>query len=243
MELNFDEIKKGFLSYQINRGAIPRYLCKFRAIDKNCLCGIASNSLWFSSLDAFNDPFEGKIHFSKELKESTLPMIGLSASKDNIDSLDRMVEDWLNRLHFSQSVCCFSDSENDILLWSHYAHWHTGICLKFDLMNDLDFFSPVFPVSYDPEMKQSDNMNDFLWHLFQRKYKEWEYEKEYRVLSSMEPGSRNYDSTALVEVIFGCKTEISDKTLIQSILGKNVKYKQCQLNKEEFKLDIVEAVF
>ncbi|MPM45043.1 hypothetical protein SDC9_91728 [bioreactor metagenome] len=28
-------------------------------------------------------------------------------------------------------ICCFSEKDNNILMWSHYAYYHQGICLRF----------------------------------------------------------------------------------------------------------------
>ena len=241
--LTADDIFQLILAEQIKQGVIPHYLYKYRSIDTLCLRGLASHSLFFSCLESFNDPFEGKIFFSNQLKEQTLGMIGVDTTKENIDDLSYESEKGITELQNRQSVCCFSKSNREILLWSHYANWHTGLCLKFDLTKDLGFFSPILSVSYDSKMTPSDKMSDFLHHLFQRKYKAWRYEKEYRVVKNLLPGPLQYNSKALVEVIFGCRTEPADMVLVQSILGKNVRYKQCHIDNKAFKLTIGECDF
>ena len=33
-------------------------------------------------------------------------------------------------------ICCFSTDEKSILMWSHYADYHKGICLRFRAIKD-----------------------------------------------------------------------------------------------------------
>ncbi|OCH61886.1 DUF2971 domain-containing protein [Vibrio splendidus] len=45
-------------------------LYKFRQVDTYSLAGLANNTLWFSNLNDFNDPFEGSYIFDDSLTES-----------------------------------------------------------------------------------------------------------------------------------------------------------------------------
>jgi hypothetical protein len=36
-------------------------------------------------------------------------------------------------------ACCFSESNNDFLMWSHYASKHSGICLEFSIDSSSEF--------------------------------------------------------------------------------------------------------
>lgn len=37
-------------------------------------------------------------------------------------------------------------------MWSHYAQDHKGICFKFDIKEDSNFFSPLITVEYKKEV-------------------------------------------------------------------------------------------
>jgi len=45
-------------------------LYKFRKVDTFSLSGLSNNTLWFSDLDDFNDPFEGSLVLDKNLSET-----------------------------------------------------------------------------------------------------------------------------------------------------------------------------
>ncbi len=49
----------------------------------------------------------------------------------NIFRLD--LERLANKFLKSSYVCCFSETNDDFLMWSHYASKHSGICLEFKL--------------------------------------------------------------------------------------------------------------
>ena len=140
-----DDIFKKRLEEQIKIGEIPHHLFKYRSIDSPCLRGLANHTLYFSNLDSFNDPFEGKVFFSKKLLEDTLRRIKVNVTPKNMDLLTREMDEKVKQTQSAQSVCCLSNTDDDILLWSHYADWHKGVCLKFDLTRDASFFLQFSP--------------------------------------------------------------------------------------------------
>ncbi len=48
-------------------------------------------------------------------------------------------------------VLCLSHDPDNILLWSHYANSHNGICLQFDVASYRDAFPRLHPVTYRAE--------------------------------------------------------------------------------------------
>src|SRR6516165_6791682 len=85
---------------------------------KWALDDIRRHRLKVSKIDDMNDPYEWRCVRS-DVEESQLAL----ERKER-----RIVE-----LH---SALCFSKSWNNILMWSHYADKHRGICLGFDVAND-----------------------------------------------------------------------------------------------------------
>ncbi|MHB8880381.1 MAG: DUF2971 domain-containing protein [Thermodesulfovibrionales bacterium] len=84
-----------------------------------------------------------------------------------------------------QGLLSLSGTSRNILMWSHYAHNHTGYVIGFD--GDHEYFGKsVSPVIYTDERpfvdptrsKQSGN-------LFYTKSKDWAYEEEYRKFLSL----------------------------------------------------------
>lgn len=108
-------------------------------------------------------------------------------------------------------MACFTEENDNTLMWSHYAKDHTGVCVEYDLKkldNDTNgVLSHLFPIVYSeqrPALRDIGSMidsqkqlneainkgnvydgkepfNDIL-PLFLTKGKVWEYEKEWRIL-------------------------------------------------------------
>lgn len=53
-------------------------------------------------------------------------------AEDLCATLDELFTQFLN----NSSVACFSESNTNFLMWSHYASGHTGICLEFEVNPD-----------------------------------------------------------------------------------------------------------
>src|SRR6266481_1005763 len=70
------------------------------------------SSLYFASVDSFNDPFECSASTSADANHYW---------NNSLDSLRQAVS--------SSGVCCFCRSFSNPLLWSHYADSHTGFAL------------------------------------------------------------------------------------------------------------------
>lgn len=125
----------------------------------------------------------------------------------------------------SQSgLVCFSEDWTSPVMWSHYAEKHRGICLGFDVLR-----SVVREVHYNDkrlrtELEKDANPQslppDLQDALLDTKCREWEYEKERRILvpltDAVALGSlhfRPFDETLqLAEVILGpsCSESLED---------------------------------
>lgn len=95
-------------------------------------------------------------------------------------------------------ACSFSERNDSILMWSHYADYHRGFCVEYDLSAvpvDHQFRSTLYPIIYSKSLYDStplivdwierarNNWNPFFPLLgFIHKSDEWSYEKEWRLL-------------------------------------------------------------
>lgn len=217
----------------------PRFVYKFLPINAYSLSALIRHSLWFSSLDDYNDPYEGEFYLHDKIKEFARNEYNL-----HDQDLDQFEEEYLavfKTIQEDKIVCCFSKRPNNILLWSHYGKSHTGICLEFDPLLDADLFLTLTPITYQIKFEPLDvwdKPQDLITHLFFRKATDWKYEKEYRVLRIGKPALIKYEPTSLRSIIFGAKAKEEDIETIRLILRDSVSYKQAHLNKKSFKLII-----
>lgn len=91
-------------------------------------------------------------------------------------------------------IVSLSESNNSILMWSHYADMNRGICIEYDFSHDPRYQKTIFPILYldNPidmsflkvEKSENELMNSILLSAI-TKYKIWSYEKEWRYLFYM----------------------------------------------------------
>ena len=167
-----------------NKAKLPP-LFRYSDADYYSIRGLETQSLYLSENGVMNDLFEG-----------------LTCNIN--DKIVAHIDD-MNDLAFIKS---FSEIKSSNLMWAHYANKYKGICIEYDfskLNNDILFH--LFPVFYTNSKKEDmglqytieehldlkqmnyercfpndvDYLKDIM-HLFLIKSKDWEYEKEWRLL-------------------------------------------------------------
>ncbi|HTN19126.1 MAG TPA: DUF2971 domain-containing protein [Pelobium sp.] len=259
------------IEIKLTDGLLYKYFC----IDKKLKKSIRNNYLWFSDpLKDFNDPYdcntecgigcsEGEIYeFIK--KKSSNEKLGLDEDwirnrakrlfSNPIESQELAKEGDLQTIA-QLGVCCFSKEDDILLLWSHYADKHKGVCLVFDVLNDKELFGKYpYQVEYPKEYPiynypcDEGTFNSYRF-LVATKSKDWEYEKEVRLIRDSENkpfrGAVKFAKEALVAVKFGYKSELSEMTevnkwLIESGGYEHVKFYSANLKKLAFGLEFEE---
>lgn len=236
--------KKLVLQQMIDAGKINQKLYKYREIgdygdEDYTMKIITDHTLWFDQPKNFNDPFDCwanvKKPESKDLEKLAATNLTPSVAKIcklgipdfSLGKMKKIVDKELNEI----GVCCFSKTEKNILMWSHYCKYHQGICLEFDVLEDPTFFTLAKPINYVSAMPLYDHLtepNKLVEKLIQPKSKDWEYEEEVRVIKmpsdiSQNGGSRafKFKPAALKKVIFGCKASDSTIAKYKKLCKKN----------------------
>lgn len=257
---NIDKIKEG-IKRSINNGSLPQHVYKYCSILR-AKERLLNSSLYFCSHTDFNDPLDCHVDFHTD---STIQELALHVNHYLAPHLPRemvngivsgsLMSDDVRKVHFSDNcqeviknmgICCFSQNCDHILLWSHYGENHKGVCLRFDITKDLDFFVIPSAVKYQeafPKVNIIKNPFDITVPLL-TKSKVWEYENEVRVCKRAgNKGDHQFKVSALDEVIFGCN---ADKEFIQEIRDivqertyPDVTFKQAKIRKGHYALDIL----
>ena len=144
-------------------------------------------------------------------------------------------------------ILCLSDTELSPLLWAHYAAQHTGVCIGFrtykldektygiklkpefikpDCLVYPDIMIP-FPVEYTDNVPQKYHFGkknvEALKESFLNKSKEWQYEKEVRVVtleSQLVCNPVEIDVNEIEEIIFGIRTSSDLIEKVKKIVSK-----------------------
>lgn len=119
-------------------------------------------------------------------------------------------------------MLCLSALNDDILMWSHYADGHRGICLEFD-KDQLEKQYYLAEVTYRdryPEfgefvrLAKNNEMHMVLW----TKATHWRYEQEWRAIVNVinnDPHSQHLPGM-ITGVILGCEMPDPDSALVKS---------------------------
>ncbi len=121
-------------------------------------------------------------------------------------------------LHNS-SICCLSETNDNLLMWSHYAEGHKGICLEFTYTLENQFGKPecvVYREDYsvhDYNDWSSIDNESLLVDAIYTKSVHWSYEREWRLFELRAPyGVRYFPKELLTGVIIGCKASNEVRT-------------------------------
>lgn len=214
-------------------------LYKYREIDKYSLSYLINNEVYFSKTSNFNDPFDSQILPSRFLKE--LKVVGIDVKSSPLSRHDEFIENRFNGF----GVFCLSCKNNDILMWSHYADSHKGICFGFKeplnhyISNEAPIYSyeidyiekhPYVDVYNDYNRGDVDNSEDeFKNHMnmalgllkasLAQKHKSWAYEEEIRIISEEGAMATSFNPEALESVVLGMNISLTDTKIIKELLA------------------------
>jgi hypothetical protein len=148
---------------------------------------------------------------------------------------------------YDKGVCCFSESFNNMLLWSHYGDQHRGLCIGYGLdsrpkpqMQKVLYGGTRTVKSSLIEkavLKKDEQAIAALDEsVLLRKAQEWRYEKEWRLL-----GARGAHESCLLltEVTFGLRCADAIKHALISALGpraSSVKFYEVRATRGTFSL-------
>ena len=171
-EETFSFLKKGLgiESYSVP-DTIPR-LYKYRALSKYALEDILQEQFTATSIEEFNDVFDGAIHIYGDEKERVdlaqknweeLEELGRKCGLPGLLPHDPFIQhmssyykqESRNKFHLpgfvGTYVFCLSERNNSTLMWAHYAAENTGICIEYNynqIQRDNLRRQCLFPVVY-----------------------------------------------------------------------------------------------
>ena len=131
----------------------------------------------------------------------------------------RNVADGFQREVDRTGVLSLSSTHENILMWSHYACSHSGVCLQFRVVVDPPFFTPAMPVTYTRDLPMpnllGEDRHERAQQLLLTKAEDWAYEREWRILEpDRVPGSRSFPPKLLSAIIRGVKMSQANKDTV-----------------------------
>lgn len=238
----------------------PRYLYRYYSFDekKHYEDILFKDTLYFSSPKNFNDPFDkglnikfkgkGKKFITNHLLNEVLPYAYTNFDKEkenrakdfieknypafnpNNKSIELLLQQGSINFVLSSGVCCFSELNNNILMWSHYAWKHTGFCVNFnyeELVKSIFKYNKknnviiyphkvIYKKKYPRISGYDKNQVDSLFI----KSSLWKYEKEWRFSYSFGDDKKVPLPKSVVSAIYmGLEIEKSNEDIIRKAVS------------------------
>jgi len=216
--------------------SLPSNLYKYERVSLQSLVNLLARVVYFGSPKNFNDPYDCAISaIVQELSEAGVSRllaeanaVHLKAIEPNMRSmftdsakatLDEITE------HFKQNsgVSCFTETNDNLLMWSHYADRGTGMCLEFSTSDEL--FRKAKPVVYSdsiPAISADELLIDKNYskatELYCTKSKDWSYEREWRAFHKTAGTKFGYAASSLTAVFLGPRITNEMANLVATML-------------------------
>lgn len=247
----------------------PKIIYKYESFNIHSLMNLKAQSIYFGSPRNFNDPYDCGIVGTvadpsddqiERLKQRLLsdPSL-LPQAKQHLESMPfhklrqelingankgaaNMRETFLN----TRGVTCFSECNDDLLMWGHYGGQYKGFCVAFNTAKHP--FTKLHKVQYVDSIPQFDmvectvnkNYDKFFEDFFCTKSISWKYEKEWRAMHTEAGTLFTYEADALLAIYFGPDIERQALEIVCLIVqGQNpdVKFFEGKRSETEFKVE------
>jgi hypothetical protein len=251
-----------------------KYIYKYVPFNENTLKSLIKGELWFGPLKNFNDPFDGEFdisNFDKNIDKRNEYL--KTRLKDELPDyyfdgepkyelqlrhqLKKLIkQDIKDRL----GITCFSKKPDNLLMWSHYAAGHTGLCLIFDreklhksLSYRPNYRSKVGYIEFGEEnyidsickievdFPDNKSMETRFIDIISYKKKDWAYEEEIRFFfhfnRSSDIRALKFNKESLQGIIFGYKTQPDNIYSLDCMVKEMKSYEHLTAFNMRFKKD------
>jgi hypothetical protein len=184
----------------------------------------------------FFDRVDRKYFSSKTEEQRAQQLQRMRTDPAFLRSLLRQMEGIDEAIHKEYRIFCLASKPDSIVMWSHYANKHRGVCLEFS--TDAEEFSGAYRVIYSERyplfnLADDDPANNLLPLV--TKAAAWSYEEEYRVIAEVHATARSDGSlhthenfltippSSLKSVILGCEMGSSSRESVRDIVKRSGK--------------------
>jgi len=240
---------------------------------------LSDRTIYCSDPANFNDPWDCKPHFNTELLEDPVEYqrhvqwainicqkynhnmsagdIARMAEKLRANrqflagTLNKISQNVWPEISARYRVYCLGPDVGNLLMWSHYADKHKGICLEFSTRNDVmccplrvEYFKE-FPIVRAYSTDEAENLQPLL-----TKADVWESEREYRLIAQERGNATEHDTLmadnnllklpedALLSVIVGCQGPYDVVRNLVAEVAPDVTVKRARRVPNRFELEI-----
>jgi len=198
-------------------------------------------------------------------------LLGINVEETTIDQLRRRCGDEIKKIHHKMGgivgITCFAQRSNNLLMWSHYANKHTGICVEYDfsgpmtaapnsLLLPVEYTSmrPMIPIEKivsitDAEVEIEDDKIGAIYPEILKalvtKSSIWEYEQEWRhIVFVKEEKDRLVHLPIISKIIMGVNISNDNrKIMIDYAKRNNISLYQAELKENQYEMVKTRVLF
>lgn len=192
---------------------------------------IKENQHYFTTPSSFNDPFDCRpavVVRESRLKAQFEINAKMRRNYPKLDKRDRkkITDSWtrkgtpektlvqaLRDTTSSYGICCFAERYDNLLLWSHYATSHKGVCFRFRtdaIPPHLQPYEVLYGTSRPEIGLTLGDDETILERVILTKAQVWDYEEEWRSIDLPGgPGTKIFPAAAVDGIVLGAA--ISDR--------------------------------
>ena len=194
------------------------------------MVALSERRLKIAQIPQLNDPYEFRAVY---MTHST-----------NVMAIERAITAFSEKC----GVLCMTDNWHEVLMWSHYAERHQGLCLGFNVSDEhARKVEYIDRPTQDKSLDLNNIREDLIKSIFNRKSLAWKYESEFRFYCTLsESVGGNYFKSfgpdlKLSEIIVGCQAsrlDVSSKGIRSALEGYDhgVDIFKVKMNPNEFKM-------
>ena len=220
-EQDIEEYIQKTIAIESDKNSEGAEFYQYSPLSKEIIYNITNQEIYFSNPSNFNDPFD--------------PLIRILNTDDS--------EDMLKLLNFR--ISCLSTNNSNILMWSHYANKHQGICIKYNIATLLKEKDIIFKkTEYIKTMPQPQSgfhleLSDTttIIDAFTQKHDSWEYEEEYKLIVRTDENTPVLKKCDIEEIYLGKDISPEDAEFIKNTVdnkntndGTDIKLYQMKIN-------------
>jgi len=229
-------------------------LFKYKPLTQFTLDIIANQRIYYPLPESFNDPFDTQCSFKKNsavVPSTNQKKIAVAFPDEDPNELvaftrkdlSTSINDFKSKLK-NFGILSLSENARDILMWSHYADDHKGVCIELERNenNELGSAEATRKVAYTknyPSLNSKTLLNEksleaSLKRILYTKSVHWSYEKEWRTFK--QKGDEVYPVPGKIRSItFGVRASEMNIDIVKKLInGSSLQLYQAQLKENEF---------
>jgi hypothetical protein len=220
-----------------------------------------NRELYFAKPEELNDPFDCQLRLPDSIAEAKkIVEIDNTVTLNLLIALIQKTNE-IESIFNNKGILSLSRTCRSVLMWTHYADEHKGLCIGFRQFGDIPIsegnnreveicfckYYPKNPIREklikmitNNKLETLEELRDYCISIMPiTKHSPWKYEREVRAVRK-KSGVERFHPQEVVEIIFGARMSNEDKQTVLNMLSgeewEHIKYSEMTQYRDSFRL-------